>query len=205
MSNLIHNYGSIIRLFQALDFNTPSYMQNDSLSGLERGHMINFWAYYARGEWDTTSAMRLNRHVPANVIQYYNEILDHKLIPREYMATSIHYNSAMKNHGPDELSPEEQQLWESIQDVYLNPYFAPLMAQSFAGLPETLIYVGFHDILRDDSIFYDNQLQKEGVPCSLYVDPKGFHGAFWYRASEVGLLDELIRYICRIDIIIILY
>ena len=178
---------------QALDFNTPSYMQNDSLSGLARGDMINFWSFYARGEWDTSSIMKSNRHLPKLVREEYSEILDHKLIPDEYMVTSINYEKAKENEGPEEPSPEEQQLWDSIRDTYLNPYFAPLMANSFSGLPETLIYAGFHDILRDDGIFYGHQLQLAGVPCSMYVDPQGFHGAFWYRAGEVGLVEELIR------------
>lgn len=137
--------------------------------------------------------MARNRHTPPHIKETYAERLDHSLIPEEYMATSVKYNTVHDYDGPEEMSDDEQRLWDAVGAIYLNPRFAPLMAESFEGLPRTVLYAGFHDILRDDALFYSHQLQLAGVPVSMYVDPEGFHGAFWYRAQNVGLLDEIIR------------
>lgn len=55
-------------------------------------------------------------------------------------------------------------------EVLRNPTISPLLAQSFKGLPPTLVYPAEIDVLRDEGLAYAKRLKEEGdgwVECVL--------------------------------------
>lgn len=55
-------------------------------------------------------------------------------------------------------------------------YAVPNFSFDFSGLPPTLVIVGEYDPLRDDGLYYVQQLLKDAVPCELYMMPRVGHG-----------------------------
>ena len=77
-----------------------------------------------------------------------------------------------------------RRMWELYLrdgDHGMPPYAAPMLADSFAGLPPAYVEVEDFDCLHDEGIAYAQALSKAGVPVQL-EDMKGtFHGfdSFW--------------------------
>ena len=102
-------------------------------------------------------------------------------------------------YGPTSgFAVSDSVLWDSIKDVFTNPYFAPLMADDLSGLPEAYIITGQYDVLRDDGIMYASRLQKAGVKVTLKnyngMTHMVFHNFKRYEKSR-QCKDELITYL----------
>ena len=59
-----------------------------------------------------------------------------------------------------------------------NPYFAPLRAESLAGMPPAIMLTCEFDPLLDEGVAYANALTAAGVPCEQITYPGLIHGAF---------------------------
>lgn len=73
---------------------------------------------------------------------------------------------------------EYMDLYASRPEDYNNPYFAPLLADSFENLPETLLITAEFDPLRDEGEEYGRKLEQAGVPVYSYRMEDGLHGYF---------------------------
>ena len=154
--------------------------------------MINFWSIYAVGKGFNTEMMQVNHFVPPFELSNYAERIDYKDFPNNY--TSPLSDEQLKYSLEQQTLPintRARQQWNIIKDVYLDPRFSPLLAESLAGLPPTIIYVGEHDILRDDSLMFERALKKANVPVQMFHDLDGYHGGFWTAGHRIGLLDSL--------------
>jgi acetyl esterase len=60
----------------------------------------------------------------------------------------------------------------------VNPDFAPLRAESLAGLAPALVITGEHDVLRDEGDAYAERLRREGVVVDHRRWPGQMHGFF---------------------------
>ena len=184
-----------VLLFQALDFNTPSYIQSQDDRGKlnHRDNIINLWSLYAFGQRLNTTAMLKNRFVPPDIVNQYLSRFDKSILP-EYDAYSISTDEITAIETTRTSVPLQEEVarqWHDIKDTYLNPYFSPLLADTFVGLPKTIIYAAEHDVLRDDALLYAEQLRNAGVPVEVFLDPEGYHGGWRARGDDIGLIDAI--------------
>lgn len=59
-----------------------------------------------------------------------------------------------------------------------NPYFAPILEENLADLPETLILTAEYDPLRDEGEAYGKKLQEAGNHVEVHRISRAFHGFF---------------------------
>lgn len=69
-------------------------------------------------------------------------------------------------------------LYESCPEDRQNPYFAPILAKDFTGLPKTLILTAEYDPLRDEGEAYGEKLRQAGNDVKVHRIPEGLHGFF---------------------------
>ena len=111
------------------------------------------------------------------------------------------------------LTKPDDELVKKYEKFVLDPYFAPLMAESLASelhtfntkkvlihmctcsigicvhipdLPEALVYTTEYDMLRDEGIMYANRLRKAGVKCTLTNKMDAIHGCLSFEMPHCG-------------------
>lgn len=183
----------IVPALQAVDLRTPSYQQNADNAILGSHQMANYWLWYARGMDGHKHAHVLveDKHVSASaktseVIQR----VDRNLIPRKYVSDDYVPDAAVE--GGDE------ELWKELEPVFLDPYFAPLMAADLSGLPAAYIATAEHDVLRDDGILYAGRLESAGVQVEHKHYKRAHHhltiNPHHFQQSKI-FLDDLVSYL----------
>lgn len=70
------------------------------------------------------------------------------------------------------------ELYQSSPEDRMNPYFAPLLAQSFKQQPRTLIITAQYDPLRDEGEAYGRHLAEAGIEVEVYRIADALHGFF---------------------------
>ncbi len=65
----------------------------------------------------------------------------------------------------------------------LNPLVSPLFGD-LAGMPDSLIFVGDMEILKDDAVRMADRLQKAGCRCELHVEDGMWHVYVLYGIPE---------------------
>lgn len=83
----------------------------------------------------------------------------------DYLLTSVKMEDYLKLY---ESTPKDRQ----------NPYFAPLMADDFSRLPQTLILTAQFDPLRDEGEEYAKRLKEAGNEVELHRINGALHGFF---------------------------
>lgn len=92
------------------------------------------------------------------------------------------YRSVIEN-GSDYLLTRRNmedylELYQSSPGDRTSPYFAPLNAQNYGGLPKTLVITGEFDPLRDEGEEYARRLQRNGTHAVQRRIADGVHGYF---------------------------
>lgn len=87
-------------------------------------------------------------------------------------------------------------LYQSKPEDRQNPYFAPLLAKSLAGLPRTLVLTAQYDPLRDEGEEFAFRLRSEGNEAEVYRIPGAFHGFFALGFKHIYVMESLKR-ICE--------
>ena len=108
-----------------------------------------------------------NEHVTKDVKTKMASILDHDLITGRTGSTP-------------QPTDGKQEVWDELKDVFLDPYFAPLMAEDLSNLPNTFVYICEQDVLRDEGILYSQRLKNAGNRVELLIDRGAFHGSFGF-------------------------
>ena len=161
---------------QALDFNTPSY-QKYSETGffLDRLTVAENWFNYGigRGQWRHLAAALGNNHTSSAMKQsrFIKDYLGHRNIP--LMRYPIPYRDIPDNYGQEDI-------WKEIEETFLNPYFAPLMADNLTNLAPVMIVATDSDILRDDAYMFAKRCLKFRVRVILKCYRYSWHGAYKY-------------------------
>ncbi len=137
---------------QAMDFNMPSYQQNQFDSLLPKEVMIGYWLLYMYGRLEPhlVDAMMANNHTSSQAKKFYSTYLKHKKLYHhpEYVPNNNDYG--------------EEKIWLEMKKILLNPYFSPLMASDLKQLPHAYVMTMGHDILRDEGILYARRLKDAG-------------------------------------------
>ncbi len=161
---------------QAFDFQLPSYQQNGDYSTvvMDRVTTADFWAYYLNNKPHLRTAMSQNKHTTqqAKMLLKIKKLLSPDYIPAEFKESG--YTAPPAVDG-------DQELYEELRPVLMNPDFAPLMREDLRGLPEAYILTAQFDVLRDDGIIYAKRLEEAGVKVTWKNYKNGFHGMFGHK------------------------
>lgn len=170
---------------QALDFNTPSYLQNQGMPILSRRFMVQFWRLYLRVPDSLESQYLVNNHSsldqPHLTPQLRSRVDWTVLLPRRFQEG---YKLLVKKKGLTGATLSVPQL--------LDVRAAPLLAGDdvLAKCPRTYVLTCENDVLRDDGLMYVQRLRKAGVAVTDVNYEAGFHGSFtatfWPFDFKVG-------------------
>ncbi|XP_002736531.1 arylacetamide deacetylase-like [Saccoglossus kowalevskii] len=171
---------------QSIDFTLPSYQQNKyAFDGLiTTSYMPYYWLIYAIGEAprNLTDAM-LKKQAVSELRRLKNgrlaNYINHSLLPETYKSRG--YDPNMHTN----IKKSVKEIPNNILRIFVDPYFAPLLAEDLSGLPETYIITAEFDVLRDDGILYYERLKEAGVQVTLNNVVSGFHGML-NMAQEIG-------------------
>lgn len=167
----------IYPVLQPLSTDGPSFQADQDVLN-KRYQGPKFWLYYAQGHIKHHGAMLANNHTSASFkasipTVYFN----FDSLPSEFLSRD--YKRSPTNYG-------DEKVWAELREVFLNPYFAPLVANNLAGLPPTYIYTAHCDILRDEGVLYAQKLKAAGVQVKHNHSKSGFHAVI-----SIGDSDEI--------------
>nr|XP_019960611.1 PREDICTED: neutral cholesterol ester hydrolase 1-like [Paralichthys olivaceus] len=170
---------------QALDFNTPSYVQNQDIPVLYRPLMVHFWLRYLGADLSLQPQLLVNNHSSSRHSAVSPEVRARSdwtvLLPLKYK----------RSHRPLVVSKGSPGLLKEVPGL-LDVRASPLLAgpEVLAKCPRTYILTCEHDVLRDDGLMYTRRLQDAGVTVTNDHYEDGFHGCFsfivWPVEFDVG-------------------
>ncbi len=105
---------------------------------------------------------------------------------RDYLLTSVKMEDYLKLY---QSSPKDRQ----------NPYFAPILADSLEGMPDTLILTAEFDPLRDEGEAYAQRLKTAGNRVELHRIKGALHGyfalgiRFWHVQESFGYINQFLK------------
>ena len=175
---------------QAIDFETSSYRFGITPI-LTRHQMIVFWSVYAQGHANYAAALQANNHTAPRVLEQLRKSrLDWSRLPREFNAKPL----ASRCNGCGDVK-----LWAEIENVFMNPYFAPLMADDLANLPTAYVVTANHDVLRDDGAMYAERLRQAGNTVTHRYWHVGFHNIIIFSQIPEGdeTFDEVVGFLAE--------
>lgn len=170
---------------QALDFNTPSFLDNQNIPVLYRTLMVRFWLQY----------LGLDLSLQPDVLANNHSSLDHSNITRELRArldwTLLLPPRHKKSHKKVIVEKGSEGTATEVPGL-LDVRASPLLAgpEVLAKCPRAYILTCEYDVLRDDGLMYVRRLQDAGVTVTNDHYEDGYHGAFsfivWPFDFELG-------------------
>nr|XP_020472280.1 neutral cholesterol ester hydrolase 1 isoform X2 [Monopterus albus] len=170
----------IYPVLQGVDFNTPSYVQNQHIPILYRPLMVRFWLQYLGVDLSLLPQFLVNNH----------SSLHHSTITPELRAridwTVLLPPKFKKNYKPVIAEKGLQGLVKEVPGL-LDVRAAPLLAgpEVLAKCPRAYIITCEYDVLRDDGLMYARRLQDAGVTVTNDHYEDGFHG-YLSREFDAG-------------------
>ncbi|XP_017291906.1 neutral cholesterol ester hydrolase 1-like [Kryptolebias marmoratus] len=170
---------------QALDFNTPSFLQNQHMPILPRHTMVQFWLQYLGADLSLLPQLIVNNHSASQNSGITSELRSRidwtTLLPQKFK----------KNYKPVVVEKGSQEILKKVPG-FLDVRAAPLFAgpEVLAKCPRAYILTCEFDVLRDDGLMYARRLQDAGVSVTSEHYEEGFHGSFsfifWPVDFDVG-------------------
>lgn len=153
---------------QGLDFNLPSYQQNQSVPLLFKSDAVRFVTFYLTGRKVDTDGMMANAHVPEHLRAKYQKWIGAEHIPEEFKVRG--YVPFVPGRFSEDLFKEFERVFE--------PTFSPLLTEDavLRRFPETFLLTCEYDILRDEGWLYKKRLEDNGVSVTWHHLEDGFHG-----------------------------
>uniref|UniRef100_A0A3B5M648 Neutral cholesterol ester hydrolase 1 n=1 Tax=Xiphophorus couchianus TaxID=32473 RepID=A0A3B5M648_9TELE len=175
----------IYPVLQALDFNTPSYVQNRNMAILPRQVMVQFWLQYLGADISLRPQLIANNH----------SALQHSALTPELRSrldwTSLLSQKFKKSYKPVVVERDSHGLLKKIPGL-LDTRSSPLLAgpEVLAKCPRTYILTCEFDVLRDEGLMYARRLKDAGVSVTSDYYEDGFHGCLsfisWPLDFDVG-------------------
>ncbi|XP_032991879.1 arylacetamide deacetylase-like 4 isoform X2 [Lacerta agilis] len=158
----------IYPFLQGMDFNLPSYQQNQSIPPLFQKRAVKLGLTYLTGKTINVDGILKGAHVPPDLREKYQKWISADNIPEEFKA---------RGYVPVVPAPFSEELYEQVKRGN-ETMFCPLLAEDdiICQLPETFILTCEYDVLRDDGLLYKKRLEDNGVPVTYHHLPDGFHG-----------------------------
>ncbi|XP_044308274.1 arylacetamide deacetylase-like 4 [Varanus komodoensis] len=153
---------------QAIDFNLPSYQQNQAVPILYREHVICAALQYLNKDLSVLESVVQGCHVPSDIKKRFAKWISSENIPDEFK---------VRGYKPPSTSSFVDDVHEVVKQA-LETTFSPLMAEDaiIRQLPKACIITCEYDVLRDDGILYKKRLEENGVPVTWFHIEDGFHG-----------------------------
>lgn len=182
---------------QALDLNTPSYLQNQHMPILPRTLMVRFWSEYFTSDKSFFQAMLANKHNGPESASLLKFVDWGAFLPE-------HFRGGYNYTAPPVVSatPPSTQGDSPLRNMG-DPRASPLLVPDTAlrNLPRAYILTCEYDVLRDDGVMYAMRLKRAGVDVTHEHYPGGFHGALmfttWPAEFEIAhrMTDNLIGWL----------
>lgn len=166
----------IYPVLQALDFNTPSYVQNQHVPILLREFMVKFWLQYLNADLSQGSQWMANNHSTLDFSDFTPELrarVDWTVLLAEK------YKKTYEPVVVDKSSKAGKEV-PGLLDVRASPLLAT--PEALAKCPRTYIATCEFDVLRDDGLMYARRLQDAGITVTSVLYEDGFHGCFSYTS-----------------------
>ncbi|XP_026718609.1 arylacetamide deacetylase-like 4 isoform X3 [Athene cunicularia] len=179
---------------QAVDFNLPSYQQNQGVPLLIRKHAAFFALQYLNGDALHMQEVLEGSHIPPDMRLKYRKWVSPDNIPEKF-----------KVRGVKPLRPTDfiAEVFEKVKRL-CEPNLCPLLVEDaiVQQLPESFILTCEYDVLRDDGLLYKKRLEDNGVRVTWYHLEDGFHGiislydycGFSFPAGKRGL-DSVVNFL----------
>ena len=182
----------MVPCLQPLDFNTPSYQQNEHNAFLPKHFMVAAWLWYALGSdgHRLMDAVGRNDHTSAEAKRVtVAKYVDHAMLGQQNIGDS---------YVPNDRNFGNETLWQELRPIFTDPHFAPLAAPDLHGVPETYIATAQYDVLRDDGILFAKRLLAAGVEVKHAHYDQGYHGSvilMGHMKTSVKMIDDLVEYL----------
>uniref|UniRef100_UPI0037E934B9 neutral cholesterol ester hydrolase 1-like n=1 Tax=Semicossyphus pulcher TaxID=241346 RepID=UPI0037E934B9 len=175
----------IYPVLQALDFNTPSYLENAYVPILFRTFMIRLWLQYLSADLSLLPQFLTNNHSSlqhSNITPELRARIDWTvLLHPKYKKNYTRVIVDNKPQGPVKELP-------GLLDVRASPLLVG--PEVLAKTPRAYVLTCQFDVLRDDGLMYARRLQDAGVTVATEHLEDGFHGCFsfltWPLDFDVG-------------------
>ncbi|XP_060115092.1 arylacetamide deacetylase-like 3 [Heteronotia binoei] len=179
---------------QAIDFNLPSYQQNQAVPFLFREKAVFYFLHYLNGEASLLEEVLQGCHVPADQRLRYRKWISADNIPKEFKA---------RGYKPSVPIACDDEVYKELKNACMSE-ISPLVIEDAVvrKLPRTCIVTCEYDVLRDDGLLYKKRLEDNDVPVTWYHIINGFHGIIsffdkgWltFPSGKQGL-DNIVRFI----------
>ncbi|KFQ42003.1 Arylacetamide deacetylase-like 4, partial [Nestor notabilis] len=161
----------IYPFLQALDFDLPSYQQNEGVPILLKERTLSLGLKYLNKDLPATQAafkVLKSYHVPEDLLLKYRKWVSSDIIPPEFKR---------RGYKPSTTHSFSEEIYALVKPVF-DTVFSPLLAEDsvIAQLPEAFILTCEYDVLRDDGLLYKKRLEDHGIKVTWCHLQEGFHG-----------------------------
>ncbi|NXL05791.1 ADCL4 protein, partial [Mesembrinibis cayennensis] len=169
----------IYPFLQVVDFNLPSYQQNEGFPILLKERAFALGLKYLNKDLSVMEALLNGCHIPEDLQLKYRKWVSPDYIPDEFKT---------RGYKPSTTHPFSEEVYALIKPM-LDPVISPLLAEdsTIAGLPEAFILTCEFDVLRDDGLLYKKRLEDHGIKVTWCHLQEGFHGTI-FLAVFCGLI-----------------
>ncbi|XP_005353811.1 arylacetamide deacetylase-like 4 [Microtus ochrogaster] len=158
----------IYPITQVVNFQLPSYQQNQNAPFLPRKFLMTCACKYLAIDLSWMDAMLKGTNIPPDYWKKYKKWLGSDNIPQRFKSQDLQ----PKFPGPfNETAYLET---TRIFDLEASPLLAD--DKTIAQLPEAFLVSCEYDVLRDDCLLYKKRLEDQGVPVTWCHVEDGFHG-----------------------------
>ncbi|XP_067938558.1 neutral cholesterol ester hydrolase 1-like isoform X2 [Watersipora subatra] len=188
----------IYPILQVFDFLTPSHRENAATLKytLHPEFLSKCVTNYGGLSPDAHALILENKHISEDTRSKYSSYVHSDLMKGMNITQLSSLPHLSMGYSTD------IKLVEEIEQRALDPFFAPLMADTLDNVTDAYIITGQHDTLRDDGIFYCRRLnQAVDVKCELRNYMEGFHAFMHFVEGPLQLnsaeqaLNDLIEFI----------
>ncbi|XP_041907313.1 arylacetamide deacetylase-like 4 [Corvus kubaryi] len=161
----------IYPFLQCVDFNLPSYQQNEKVPILLKERTLVLGLKYVNEDLCLEELFK-GCHVSEDRRLKYQKWVSPDYIPLEFKT---------RGFKPSPIYPPSKQICEVVKSMF-DPVFSPLLAEDsvIARLPETFILTCEFDVLRDDGLLYKKRLEDHGIKVTWCHLQEGFHGTVFF-------------------------
>ncbi|XP_075028195.1 arylacetamide deacetylase-like 4 [Calonectris borealis] len=185
----------IYPFLQCVDFNLPSYQQNEGVPILLKERTLALGLKYLNKDLSVMEAVFKGCHIPEDMQLKYQKWVSPDYIPHEFKT---------RGYKPSTTHPFSEELYTLLKPVF-DPVFSPLLAEDsvIARLPEAFILTCEYDVLRDDGLLYKKRLEDHGIKVTWCHLQEGFHGTVFlalcgeviaFRSGSKGL-EKIVNFL----------